>query len=133
MSEPDTEPTLSVTIDDVLQTLANHHRRQTLSYLSSTADSQCTVDELVAHLQAHPTETEYTERQLRQRLHHIHLPKLMDVGLLTYESNSQQIQYSSHPQAESLLAYVESIREGAEPKGTTSAVSESAVIHRFAE
>ncbi|WP_435152507.1 DUF7344 domain-containing protein [Haladaptatus sp. DFWS20] len=121
MDQPTGAKRCSVAIDDVIKIVADPQRRHILSYLSSNSEIHCSVTELVDHLQTQATETDQSQRQLRQRLHHVHLPKLQDVGLLAYDAEAQMVQYTERPRLESLLSHVASLTE--------SVPSESAADH----
>ncbi len=50
--------------------------------------------------------------QVAATVHHIHIPKLSEVGILEYDARSQAIRYRSHTALEDWL---DRIREDTEP------------------
>lgn len=71
--------------DGTVETVADHRCRSVLSYLVQ-ADGHADLDELGRSALAGDAE------RAKQRLHHVVLPKLDDVGLLTYDLESQTIE-----------------------------------------
>jgi hypothetical protein len=89
-------------VDDLLDTLSNHLRREVVNYFETAADSlTATLDEVVHFCEQRgvPEESE----QVRLRLVHTHLPKLADRGWLDYGRRSDDIQYHGHERAEQWL------------------------------
>ncbi|WP_458186945.1 DUF7344 domain-containing protein [Haladaptatus sp. NG-WS-4] len=111
MNQPTGSKRNSIAIDDILKAVADSQRRHILSYLSSNSEAHCSVAEVVDHLQSKATGADQSQRHLRQRLHHVHLPKLMNLGLITYNAETQKVQYTEHQQLESLLSHVASLTE----------------------
>ncbi|ODR80377.1 hypothetical protein BG842_02165 [Haladaptatus sp. W1] len=118
MEHPTSAKRSSIGIDDILKVIADPQRRHILSYLSSDSETHCSVAKLVDHLQSQTTGADQSQRHLRQRLHHVHLPKLQDVGLITYDAETQKMQYIENQQLESLLSHVESLTETATTEST---------------
>lgn len=86
----------SLSLDETLELLANHERRDALGFLMSAPDGTATVDELVDHLVARRAERT-GERPGRGHvtttLHHVHLPMLADAGVVVYDARNQVIRY----------------------------------------
>lgn len=59
--------------------------------ITATTTLPLTLDELVSELQARGNLGEYTPPKLRMRLHHIDLPKLDDVDVLSYSADRRAI------------------------------------------
>ncbi|ODR80228.1 hypothetical protein BG842_06110 [Haladaptatus sp. W1] len=83
--------------------LADHRRRVLLQCLRNT-DASLSVSALVTELtqrdeQVSPDESTNTEIAV----HHIHLPKLADAGVVEYDQSAQQATYSAPPQVDALL------------------------------
>lgn len=96
-----TDPDLPVSV--ALETLSNEWRRRTLSLLSG--HEMMTVDELAEALAVEggdlPAETLHLE------LHHCHLPKLADAGLVSYDAERHRVRARTHSsELDSLLEAV---------------------------
>jgi hypothetical protein len=83
--------------------LADHQRRILLQYLRDT-EAPIPISALVAELAQRdervlPDESTNTEIVM----HHIHLPKLADAGVIEYDQSAQQAIYSAPPQVDALL------------------------------
>lgn len=87
--------------DAVLANLAHERRRVALSELKAESVPM-TVTDLARTMAAHETNTE-AERDrdavesLCTSLHHVHLPKLAEAGLVEYDPSSGAISYAGHP------------------------------------
>lgn len=84
--------------DDVYRALAQSERRQVLSYLLE--EQAVTLDEATTIVVGWKVTDEGAvgpdERErIRGALHHIHLPLLEEVGLVTYDRESKEIRLSS--------------------------------------
>lgn len=85
-----------LSLDATLEMLAHRERRYILSYLMNASDDIATIDEIVDHIVQSETErlNEVPNRaHYEVALHHIHLPKLTEAGVLEYDSRSQQLRY----------------------------------------
>ena len=86
----------ALSIDEELQLLSHDRRRRAIEYVEA-APGPVDIDELAAHVAAETaekTEEELTEDEKRRmliELHHNHLPKLADHGILTYDQASGTI------------------------------------------
>jgi hypothetical protein len=83
--------------------LANHRRRVLLQCLRDT-EAPIPISVLVTELtqrdeHVSPNESINTEIAV----HHIHLPKLADAGVIEYDQSTQQAAYSAPPQVDALL------------------------------
>lgn len=81
--------------------LADGQRRFVIESLRTASGSvDTTLDELAAHLEgvAQRTGNEHvdSERELRTRLHHVHLPMLADAELLAYDAESKRVRLGSN-------------------------------------
>ncbi len=88
--------------------LADGNRRRVLSYLSDAPADDVTFDELCERLsdsagRGAGITTQGGRDRLALRLHHEHLPKLADAGLVEYDPRRGRVSYSEHPAVESLL------------------------------
>lgn len=85
--------------------LASDRRRTLLEYLVARPEEPVPVDDLVAHL---VTAEDAIDRQnLRLSLQHLHLPKLINRGVVVRDESRQRVRYVPHPELERLLAFVE--------------------------
>jgi hypothetical protein len=81
-----------LSLDETLELLANHERRDALGFLMGAPDGTATVDELVDHLVARRAER--TGRgHVTTTLHHVHLPMLADAGVVACDARNQVIRY----------------------------------------
>lgn len=88
--------------DEVLRALARSTRRRVLRYLDE-AGGDVDVTELAGHLA--------DEQSVRERtaasLHHVHLPKLDDCGLVEYDPESCRVATTVPPWVEQYLELVD--------------------------
>lgn len=96
--------------DTVFEILSDNHRRHILCYLHSLSDKVADFDELVEVIVSEDIDTEAVEKtdpdthqHIAIALHHNHLPKLTDVGLIDYDEKSGAVQYSGDPLVEKQL------------------------------
>lgn len=87
--------------DEILASLAHKRRRIILSVLAEYERPLSRVA-LAREIAAHETENEQsvasaTIDNLCLSLHHFHLPKLVDAGLVEYDARSGAVSYRSHP------------------------------------
>jgi len=96
---------------DVLDALA-HERRQSVCEVLAAADREVLsleeVSERVAARQEDRTDGPADARTVKVDLHHVHLPKLDEAGLIEYDHEINTVYYETDP-------VVESIADGAEP------------------
>lgn len=93
-----------VSVDRLLELLANRRRRHVLRDLADEPDEAMTVQELRRSLLR---DSELSERQLQQELYHRHLPALSDAGLVTVDGDV--IRYRADHRAERLLSTIDAI------------------------
>jgi DNA-binding transcriptional ArsR family regulator len=95
--------TETISTDRTLQLLADEQRRELLRFLIETDKDVVTVDDLVAAAAGpDPAETQRT----RIEIHHVHLPKLDDAGVVDYDPEHGLIRYRSAESIEQLLGFV---------------------------
>lgn len=92
-------------VDETLGALADARRRTIVRYLIESEDGVATRERLVKHLQAKGFEAD--RDQLLQELHHRHLPKLDDAGLIEHDSRSEKVRYLGDEIAETILDELE--------------------------
>lgn len=87
---------VSLSLDATFDMLADADRRVMLTTLIEAPDHVATVDELVTELvkrQADQTGELPSPDSVEAQIHHIHLPKLADVGLVEYDARSEELRY----------------------------------------
>lgn len=99
----------AATVDQVLTALGHHRRRAVIAYLSGTPDRQATVEDLVDLLAEEDgrTDDHVTRDQLAIQLHHRHLPRLADAGIVEYHRESGRLRCVTDDAIEELLACVQ--------------------------
>lgn len=97
---------VSLSLDAILALLAHHHRRDLLRHLVRLPDQAATIDDCVGHLaerEAERTGNRPGRDHLEATLHHVHVPRLADAGVLEYDSRTQEIRYWGNDRLESWL------------------------------
>jgi len=112
--EDDFPPQLSD--DQFYRALSSYHRRCVLSYLLE--ENETTVDELATVLCGWETTTTGTMQtstdhsKIYVALVHVHLPKLVDAGLIEYEPNTGSVQINPlHPQVADIIRQSVGVRQ----------------------
>lgn len=93
--------------DDLFELLASERRRAVVSYLATGPADAAQLEELVAVLVANecPGSGPGTHRErVSTAIHHVHLPKLERVGVLSYDPRSGAVHYHGSERLEALLA-----------------------------
>lgn len=93
-------------LEDILRSLADDHRRYVIEYLSETDGEVASLNELVDYVATHCSDA-FGPEEVAIRLHHVCLPKLDDAGLLEYDSRSETVRYRPEPLVEDLLDRLE--------------------------
>jgi hypothetical protein len=107
---PDTD--LSLTLDTVLELLANQRRRFALYTLIDAPDRVITLETLiedVATLEAACADKALTRDrylEVASDLYHWHLPVLADVGIIDCDARSEHIRYWCHSPLETWTSRV---------------------------
>lgn len=94
---------ISLSLDSLLDILANARRRYLLEYLWEQPENVGSFEEATNY-----TITKVAQKQGRQPnhddvqvdLHHHHLPKLADAGVIEFDIRSQTIRYHEHERLE---------------------------------
>jgi hypothetical protein len=104
--EPIDESPAPGSADDVLAALAAEARRDTLRYFLETTERTATLDELASYVAGRVGGLSDDAREdTRLHLHHVHLPKLADVDLVDYDTQSSTVRYREHPFAEKVVKW----------------------------
>lgn len=94
-------------LDACLQLVADRHRRRVIHHLRHGTDGTTTLENLVDQL--HSSRPDNKSDPLRDReqlaiqLHHTHLPKLAEYGVLEFELGSGTVRYQANEQVEKIL------------------------------
>ncbi|WP_198661980.1 ArsR/SmtB family transcription factor [Halorussus litoreus] len=93
---------VSLSLDETLEILANYERRRILGYLMNAPSATASADELVEHLLAQQADAgdRPGRGHVTATLHHVHLPKLADAGVVDYDPRSQEVRYWSDDRLE---------------------------------
>ena len=78
----------TVSVDVVCDILADRHRRAAVSYLcerESPVMVDDLIDEVLNTLDSTPADVDDLRNRLHIQFHHVHLPKLSDVGVIEYQ------------------------------------------------
>lgn len=85
----------SLPIERVLELLKDPVRRQTVAYCATAADRAFDIDDVVDHLAIGrvPSRERITGENIAAELHHHHLPKLADAGVIEFDPRSGHFRY----------------------------------------
>lgn len=99
----------AVDLDRVLKVLADADRRSLIRYLSDCCETSVKLGTCIDHLKSHryDGDTGETTDRLSSVLHHTHLPKLEDTGLIEYDSSTDSVHYRPNPAVDDLLELLE--------------------------
>lgn len=87
-------PGEDVPAEDLCAALSHEYRREVLQYLVDGAPT-VTLDELVGYLEANADgAAEEGSRRVALALHHAHLPKMADAGLVEYDPEEGRVSLS---------------------------------------
>jgi DNA-binding transcriptional ArsR family regulator len=107
-----TERERVISPDRILSAVANEHRRAILRSLNNVSDRTLEYDTLVDHV-AERVEDENTDgvsdehrQRVRIALHHTHLPKLAEAGIIDYEAEAGHVQFVGGKLEQDILALV---------------------------
>jgi len=89
--------------DELFELLSNARRRRVRSFLHEADDGAVALDELVDHVVRQGTDGESGDREAAAvALHHVHLPKLADGGVIEYDSRTETVRYRGGPEHDRL-------------------------------
>lgn len=97
--------TQTITTDTTLLFLADRQRRRVLQHLIEV-DGPVPINQLPATvIRGAPSreERETLRARFMQQLHHVHLPILLDAGLLQHDSSNGTIRHTSNDVIEAIL------------------------------
>jgi hypothetical protein len=97
-------------IDEVFALLSNDCRRRVCLFLRRAGIEVATLDDLVDALASDASDEE--RERLAINLHHRHLPKLDEAGIVDYDPRSNTARYWGQPTVEKWAEHVEAIDDG---------------------
>lgn len=74
--------------DEILRTMSDGRRRRVVQFVRAT-DGPTTLEELASHLADAPESSEAELAGIRANLYHVHLPKLRDAGLVSWDGGDE--------------------------------------------
>jgi DNA-binding transcriptional ArsR family regulator len=101
-------PTLEVDLNALFEALADVQRRQVLAYLDAMDDDVAAYSDLIEHVADDSAGESTDHERVAVRLHHHHLPKLADVGVVEYDARSETVRYRGGPAVSEWLDLVQS-------------------------
>jgi DNA-binding transcriptional ArsR family regulator len=94
-------------LDERLRLVADQHRRRVIHHLRQEANGATTFDDLVDQVRERAPDAKNGPPQDRDelaiQLHHTHLPKLADAGVVEYDHRSGAVRYDPDEQVETVL------------------------------
>ena len=100
---------LEMNLDALFEALADAQRRRILAYLDATDDDVAAYSDLIEHVADDSAGESTTDRdRIAVSLHHNHLPKLADVGVVEYDARSETVRYRGGPAVSEWLDLVQS-------------------------
>jgi hypothetical protein len=103
---------VSLSLDTVLSLLADHRRRDLLQHLREQPDRPASVEECVEFLVEQEAERigdRPDPERVETALHHVHVPKMVDTGILDYDHRSQVLRYWSNDRLEAWLDRIRAV------------------------
>lgn len=100
----------AISKEEMLEILSDHHRRILLEYLASEADPTVSLDEAVIYVTdqlGEKSDSRPHEDDVNASLHHRHIPRLADSGLVEFDERSETIRYHESEKLEAFHEHVE--------------------------
>lgn len=114
-NRPETIP-IPYSFNTVLDLLSEPLRRSLLYCLKDCNADSIPLDDLVdrvyRRVRAIPAREERDRERITSALVHVHLPKLADVGVISYDADDRTVHYAANPALESCLRYIETLELG---------------------
>lgn len=98
-----------LSLNAILELLTHHHRRELLRELIDDPDHTANLDEITTILidrEIERTGKRPGRTEIETQLHHIHLPKLTNAGIVEYDTRSKEVRYRRHERLEDVLEYL---------------------------
>lgn len=106
MEEPNKGRERNDSLSRALSVLENKQRRDVLAAIMEANTRTMTIDDLVDTMIKRGTQ-ETIKEETEVQLHHIHLPKLAEEGLIEFDPRSGQLRYHGDDEVERLLGLIE--------------------------
>ena len=90
-------------LDEILRLLSDQYRRQTIRVLRKTPEEGVGFDELTDLLTQETKSNSDRRDQIGIQLHHNHLPKLREQGLIEYDPDAQVVRYRPDQRVEAVM------------------------------
>ncbi|WP_435177938.1 DUF7344 domain-containing protein [Halorussus sp. AFM4] len=92
-------------IDSAFDVLSSRNRRAIVRYFQTTDEPIATVNDLAHHCKEVGSEgnNAVANDRMTAQLHHRHLPKLADAGVIEYDARSETVRYKGDSLTEELL------------------------------
>lgn len=91
-----------VSTDSIYAALADHSRRLLVRYFQDTVENTASRRQLAEYVSERRSSPQDAEA-IAVQLHHVHLPKLMETGIVEYEVQTGVVHYTPHPAVETHL------------------------------
>lgn len=103
--EPGAANDRSPPLDEIFGVLADPMRREVIRYCADHANEPTDLDTIVDYLAEQRRDEDPVDRdRIAIRLHHLHLPKLAETGLVEFDPESGRLEYRSNDAIESCLS-----------------------------
>jgi len=100
---PQIDPDASVDTDELFDLLSNARRRRVLAVLHRADGDAATLEELAERVVAPNADDGSGDREAAAiSLHHVHLPKLADCGVIEYDARNETVRYRGRPERDRL-------------------------------
>jgi DNA-binding transcriptional ArsR family regulator len=96
----------SLSTDELLALLGHPLRREILRYCVEKTDPKTDLDGLTDHLLTEWEGEGYDRDRVALQLHHLHLPKLADMGLVAFDPDSGGVRYRPNHELERLIGRI---------------------------
>lgn len=101
----------ALSFDRVFELLANQRRRFVVHYLSAHNDEAVRLEDIVRRIESwerevHEDVPDAHASRIRQSLHNVHLPLLVDANVVDYDLRSGYVRYWGHPVVEEYAEHV---------------------------
>ena len=90
-------------VGEILRLLSAQYRRQTIRVLRNTPDGEVGFSELIDAIMQEAGATSDQRDRIGVQLHHNHLPKLREQGLIEYDRDEQLVRYRPDQQVETVM------------------------------
>lgn len=103
-----------LSVDTLLDILANANRRHLIDLLRDRPDKTASFEAVTKHIiteAGRDRGVQPNDDDVQVELYHTHLPKLADAGVVEYDIRSQTVRYHSNERLEALFDRVEDLQK----------------------